>query len=55
MADKYLLEDGSGHYQLEDGLGDLLIEDAIIATPTGSFGSIIWHAIYHTISRRRGR
>ena len=55
MADKYLLEDGSGHYQLEDGSGDLLIEDSVIETVTGSFGSIIWHAIYHTMRRGRGR
>lgn len=36
--DKYLLEDGTGHYQMEDGLGDYLLEQQAGAFDAASFG-----------------
>lgn len=38
MANKYLIEDGSGHYQLEDGSGDLLLTYADVVLQDAPVG-----------------
>ena len=53
MADKYLLEDGSGGYQLEDGSGNLLLEQQG-SSVQGAVATIYLEFIANTLGGMNG-